>query len=109
MQIGYCCNVHPGRTINEVRKNLTDHSLVVKELVRPNDTMGIGLWLSETASRELAATENAARFRDWLSEVGLLPVTLNGFPFGDFHRAEVKHLVYEPTWAEISRLDYSTL
>jgi sugar phosphate isomerase/epimerase len=107
MQIGYCCNVHPGRTINEVQQNLTEFSLAVKELVRPEDTMGIGLWLSETASRELAATDNALRFRDWLSDVGLLPFTLNGFPFGDFHQAEVKHHVYEPTWAESSRLDYT--
>lgn len=107
MQIGYCCNVHPGRTISEVQQNLKDYSLAVKRLVRPHDTMGIGLWLSETASRELATSERAIRFRDWLGEAGLLPFTFNGFPFGDFHQAEVKHRVYEPTWAESSRLDYT--
>ena len=107
MQIGYCCNVHPGRTIKEVQQSLTDYSLAVKNMVRPQDTMGIGLWLGETASRELDSAENAIRFRDWLGDVGLLPFTFNGFPFGDFHQAEVKHRVYEPTWADSSRLDYT--
>ena len=58
MQIGYCCNVHPGRTIDEVQQSLSQYSLVVKDLVCPNEAMGIGLWLSETASRELSNPEN---------------------------------------------------
>lgn len=107
MQIGYCCNVHPGRTIDEVQQSLSQYSLVVKDLVCPNEAMGIGLWLSETASRELSNPENVVKFRDWLNESGLLPFTFNGFPFGDFHQAQVKHKVYEPTWADAARLDYS--
>ena len=53
MQIGYCGNVHPGRTIEEVKQNLTAHTLDVKSQVRPNQEMGVGLWLSATAAREL--------------------------------------------------------
>jgi len=33
--------------------------------------------------------------------------TINGFPFGDFHDAIVKHNVYKPTWASRERLDYT--
>ena len=107
MQIGYCGNVHPGRTIEEVKHNLTMHSFAVKQLVCPNHPMGIGLWLSATAARELDEPEKLDRFRDWLIEAELLPFTFNGFPFGDFHQGVVKHEVYLPTWAESSRLEYT--
>ena len=107
MQIGYCGNVHPGRTIDEVKQNLTKFALDVKSQVRPNEPMGIGLWLSDTAGRELDDRNRLLEFRDWLAEHDLIPFTLNGFPFGDFHQAVVKHDVYRPTWAEPARLDYT--
>ena len=107
MQIGYCGNVHPGRTIEEVKSNLVEYSLEVKKLVRPDEPMGIGLWLSATSARELDDQKALLDFRDWLAEHGLLPFTLNGFPYGDFHQAVVKHDVYRPTWAEVQRLDYT--
>ena len=107
MQIGYCGNVHPGRTIEEVKQNLTLHSLEVKRQFSPDQPMGIGLWLSETASQELDDQDELCRFRDWLTGNGLVPFTLNGFPFGDFHQEVVKLDVYRPTWAEVSRLDYT--
>jgi hypothetical protein len=107
VQIGYCGNVHPGRTLAEVKRNLTEHSLAVKQLVSADSVMGIGLWLSATTANELLVGDEAARFGDWLARRGLLPFTLNGFPFGDFHQSVVKHSVYRPTWAEKSRLDYT--
>jgi hypothetical protein len=69
--------------------------------------MGIGLWLSATAARELDDRDRLLGFRDWLGESGLLPFTLNGFPYGDFHQDIVKHDVYRPTWADPERLDYT--
>lgn len=107
MQIGYCGNVHPGRTIEEVKQNLTKYSLDVKSQFRPDDPMGIGLWLSATAASELADPSQLQAFRDWLQSAGLIPYTLNGFPYGDFHQTVVKHDVYRPTWAESDRLDYT--
>ena len=107
MQIGYCGNVHPGRTIEEVKKNLAEYSIAVKRHVRPDQEMGIGLWLSATAARELDDQNKLLSFRDWLAENGLIPFTLNGFPYGDFHQEIVKHDVYRPTWAEVERLDYT--
>ncbi len=107
MQTGYCGNVHPGRTIDEVKQNLTTFSLEVKHQISPNDPMGIGLWLSSTAAQELNSDLSQERLRDWLIEVGLVPFTFNGFPFGDFHQEVVKHDVYLPTWAEQARLDYT--
>jgi len=107
MQIGYCGNVHPGRTIEEVKQNLTAHTLDVKSKVRPDQEMGIGLWLSATAARELDDLPALLEFRDWLAERNLLPYTLNGFPYGDFHQEVVKLDVYKPTWADQQRLDYT--
>ena len=69
--------------------------------------MGIGLWLSATAARELDDRNRLFAFRDWLADAGLLPFTLNGFPFGDFHQDVVKLDVYRPTWADTERLDYT--
>jgi len=37
----------------------------------------------------------------------MLLTSLNGFPYGDFHLAEVKQKVYLPTWAQTERLAYS--
>ncbi|MFT5299607.1 MAG: hypothetical protein ACI87E_000073 [Mariniblastus sp.] len=107
MQVGYCGNVHPGRTIDEVKQNLVKFAIDVKSQVRPDGLMGIGLWLSETAARELDDRDRLLEFRDWLAASGLLPFTLNGFPYGDFHQDVVKHDVYRPTWAETTRLDYT--
>src|SRR5690606_33163965 len=46
-------------------------------------------------------------FAAWLGENGLLPFTLNGFPYGDFHQPVVKHAVYEPTWWQDERREYT--
>jgi len=69
--------------------------------------MGIGLWLSANAAQELVSSGQVAEFGDWLREIGLVPFTMNGFPYGDFHEPVVKHKVYQPTWYEQSRLDYT--
>ena len=33
--------------------------------------------------------------------------TVNAFPFGDFHEDVVKHQVYEPSWTDLRRSDYT--
>jgi hypothetical protein len=69
--------------------------------------MGIGLWLSASAARKLREGSHLAGFRDWLGERGLVPYTVNGFPYGDFHQKVVKHQVYLPIWRSRERLDYT--
>ncbi len=104
---GYCCNVHPGVTLDEVRQNLERYSLPIKQRVSPDRPMGIGLWLSATCAEELRIQRRRAEWGEWLANVGLVPFTLNGFPFGDFHQPVVKHSVYLPTWADETRLQYT--
>lgn len=106
-QIGYCTNVHAGEDLESTRANLAEHALAVKESVSPDAPIGVGLWLSATAARKLLATAGVAEFAAWLANVGLVPFTLNGFPYGDFHKEVVKHDVYRPPWCDPQRLEYT--
>jgi hypothetical protein len=107
VQLGYCTNVHAGANLEQTRANLERHALGVKKRFSPDAPMGIGLWLSASSARALLAGDRLADWQGWLAEAGLVPFTLNGFPFGDFHQAVVKHEVYRPTWFEPARLGYT--
>src|SRR6185369_12857474 len=84
--IGYCTNVHAGATLDVTRANLEKHAVAVKQRFSPERPMGVGLWLSANAAAQLVAAQGESQFRDWLAERGLVPYTLNGFPYGDFHQ-----------------------
>lgn len=105
--VGYCTNVHAGATLEETRANLERYAVAVKRRFSPDEPMGVGLWLSASAARQLRAGQGVAEFAAWLHENGLVPYTFNGFPYGDFHKAVVKHAVYLPTWMEKKRIDYT--
>jgi len=105
--IGYCTNVHPGVSLEQIKQNLERESLEVKRQVCPDSPMGMGLWLSSTATEELMDRDERIRFRDWLQQRQLVPYTVNAFPAGDFHQPVVKRDVYLPTWADEARLDYT--
>lgn len=108
MITGYCCNVHPGTTLQQVKQNLEKHSVEVKRICSPNDFLPVGLWLSKSTVDDLSGSDKAVlEFRDWLDQRGLIPFTINGFPYGDFHQEVVKTEVYRPTWADPSRLNYT--
>ncbi len=105
--LGYCTNVHAGASYEQTRANLERYALAVKAQVSPDAPMGVGLWLSAKAARELIEQDRVAAFADWLGEKGLVPFTFNGFPHGDFHEPVVKHKVYCPDWRNRARLDYT--
>lgn len=106
-QLGYCTNVHAGADLDQTRANLEQHALAVKRTVCPDAPLGIGLWLSAAAAADLRQGSRGDEFRDWLAATGLRPFTFNGFPYGDFHQAVVKHRVYQPAWFEPARRDYT--
>lgn len=105
--LGYCTNVHAGETLDQVQTNLESFSLSVKGKVSPNQPMGIGLWLSANAARTLVKEQRINAFAHWLRRLDLVPFTLNGFPYGDFHSSVVKHRVYQPDWLDPKRLAYT--
>lgn len=104
MEPAYCTNVVAGRTLAETCANVCGTFGAVREAVCPRGTLPVGLWLSSAAAVQLEeSVEGVAGLRERLQASGLSAVTLNGFPYHDFHGAEVKHRVYEPHWADARR------
>jgi sugar phosphate isomerase/epimerase len=102
--IGYCTNVHPGVDLDSIRANLEQHAIPARIASRC-DQLGVGLWLPSQAAKEIAGS--ADEFAKYLSQRRLRPFTINGFPYDNFHQDVVKHRVYQPTWWEQTRLDYT--
>jgi hypothetical protein len=105
--IGYCTNVHAGATLDQTRENLRTHAVLVRNAMGIDGPLSIGLWLSAGAVREIVSTDGATAFADWLGEAGLDVFTINGFPYGDFHKPVVKHDVYRPDWSTPRRLEFT--
>jgi len=103
-QIGYCTNVHAGVDLSSIQSNLDQYAVAVRDSVG-DDSLGVGLWIPAHAARELS--NDASGFASFLRERRLKPFTINGFPYDNFHQDVVKHRVYQPTWAEESRLEYT--
>ncbi len=105
----YCTNIHPGETWAEVRANLERHLPAVKARLAPERPFGVGLRLSAAAAETLASGGELAWLQRFLAEQGLYVFTINGFPYGAFHRVRVKEAVYAPDWLDDRRLTYSDL
>ncbi|MFF2777427.1 metabolite traffic protein EboE [Streptomyces sp. NPDC058052] len=107
VHLGYCTNVHPAEDLDGILAQLDTYALPVRaRLAEP--VLGIGLWLAHQVAAALAA-DNALtrRLRKELAARGLEVVTLNGFPYGGFHRPVVKHAVYRPDWTSPERRRYT--
>ena len=105
-RFGYCTNVHAGVTLADVKSNLIRHAKAVADTLG-DDTLEVGLWLAADAARETREPGLAADFAAWLADHGLAVRTINGFPYGDFHRKVVKHAVYSPDWTDPLRVAYT--
>lgn len=108
LELTYCANIHPGETLAEVEENIRAYATAVKKRTAPDASMGIGLRLSNRAAEELTGNEaNLDRFRSLLEQHGLYAFTINGFPYGNFHRQRVKDEVYKPDWRTAERRIYT--
>ncbi|HWD18687.1 MAG TPA: metabolite traffic protein EboE [Verrucomicrobiae bacterium] len=106
--LAYCTNIHRGETWAETMAALENFTLAVRARVCPAAAFGIGLWLSDRASRELISEpDGVAQFRRWLEAHQCYVFTLNGFPFGRFHGERVKESVYLPDWTTEERVIYT--
>lgn len=104
--LGYCTNVHAGIETESILANLRQCALPVRRRLG-RSTLGVGLWFSQGAAKELVGTERLDRFAWELDQMGLVAYTINGFPQDDFHQKVVKHRVYRPSWWEPARLEYT--
>ena len=105
--LGYCTNIHPGESWNEVSANLERYLPQVKRRVCPDAPFGVGLRLSAAAARSLRTPDTLAQFAGFLHANDLYVFTINGFPYGPFHGTPVKANVYLPDWRDNARLEYT--
>ena len=103
----YCTNMHAGETWEQMFRGIRQFTLPIRDRICPGQRFGVGLWLSDRASRELYDGRRLREFRAFCEEHGLYVFTLNGFPFGNFHSRVVKEDVYRPDWREAARLHYT--
>ena len=103
----YCLNIHPGETWPEVWENLTTYPGAVRDQLCPGRPFAIGLRLSGRAAEDLERPGNLEALQDFLAAEGGYVFTINGFPYGVFHRARVKENVYLPDWRDPVRLEYT--
>lgn len=107
LHLTYCSNIHPGEAWQEVSANLKKYLPTLKSKLSPNQPFGIGLRLADIAAKQLLENHYLAEFQEWLIAENLYVFTLNGFPYGGFHRQVVKDEVYAPDWSKPERLDYT--
>ncbi|WP_214226921.1 metabolite traffic protein EboE [Pedobacter sp. B4-66] len=103
----YCTNIHPGKNWDDDFKALQENFPVIKQSVSPDQPLGLGLRLSNASSLELIQEDTLAEFKQWLKENDAYVFTMNGFPYGEFHRTVVKEDVHTPDWTNDSRKEYT--
>ena len=103
----YCSNIHPGEDWEDVFKNLQTYIPKLKKELAQDQSFGIGLRLANRASEELLQGDKLSQLKQWLTKEDCYVFTLNGFPYGGFHRQVVKDEVYRPDWCSGDRLSYT--
>jgi len=104
--ITYCTNIHPGESWDEIFSAVRLHAPVVKKQVSPDAPFPIGLRVSGRAAREITDTQ-AENFHRWCREEGFFVASVNGFPYGTFHKTPIKQAVYLPDWRFSERVEYT--
>jgi len=107
LHLTYCTNIHSGETWEEVYASIRQYGPALKHRISPGQPFGIGLRLSQAAAAALLEGDRLAAFQAELACEALYVYTLNGFPYGSFHRTAVKDLVHAPDWRTAERADYT--
>ena len=105
--LSYCTNIHPGPDWQTTFDGLKKYIPLVKDKVAHKGSFGIGLRLSNQASKELDENDQLSKFKSWLIEQDCYVFTMNGFPYGQFHDVAVKDKVHLPDWTSQERYDYT--
>jgi hypothetical protein len=103
----YCTNLFPGESLADVRATLARFAVPLRERLGMQQHLPVGLYLAARACDELLEHDALARFSAELDASKLRVVTINAFPFGNFHGAAVKEKVFEPAWDEEPRRNYT--
>ncbi|MEY4575684.1 MAG: hypothetical protein RL701_387 [Pseudomonadota bacterium] len=104
--LGYCANVHPGETFSHVLRAVQHFGAGVRRELAASE-LCLGLWLSQRSLAELQhAPARLTELQQVLASAGVFVVTLNGFPYGNFHAEVVKRQVYHPDLSSPERRSY---
>ena len=92
-----------------MRHNLAESLPVVRQQLKLDAArpFGIGLRLSGQAAETLEQPHHLQALLDTLARGNYYVFTINGFPYGAFHRQRVKEAVYLPDWRDAARVEYS--
>lgn len=108
LHLTYCQNIHPGESWAEHLSAIETKAVAVRDVLQPQSPFGIGLRLSAHAASELTNPHPRAEGASVFAQRNLYPFSINGFPFGKFHKGPVKENVYAPDWRTQERLQYTT-
>jgi hypothetical protein len=103
----YCTNIHPGESWDDHFAALQRNIPGIKKRISPDSSFGIGLRLSHQASLQILENGNLKNFKAWLKQEDCYVFTMNGFPYGGFHRTKVKDQVHAPDWTTNERVSYT--
>ncbi len=109
VRVGYCLNLHAAETLADVREAIEAFSVPLRDRLAPGgEAFGVGMYLAAGAARELCADPDAlGALRSFLRGHRIDPFTFNAFPYGGFQEDGLKARVYQPTWMEPERVDYT--
>jgi sugar phosphate isomerase/epimerase len=101
----YSMNVHPGEGLDDVLRALEGTVSPLKGRLAVKGPFAVGLRLAARAAKEVEG--RGEEVKAVLERLGLVPVTVNAFPYGDFHGERVKEEVYRPDWTDARRAVYT--
>ena len=113
VRVGYCLNLHAAESLADVRAAIEGFSLPLRDRLAADGCtgegpFGVGMYLAAGAARELCDDPAALDdLRAFLSDHGVDPFTYNAFPHGGFQEDGLKARVYDPSWMETARVDYT--
>lgn len=108
LRLAYCLNLHAAEDLDGVRAGLERVTLPLSERLGVTESFGVGPWLPATVAGELSRDRSSLdRFAGELAGHGLDAFTFNAFPFGGFHREGLKRDVFQPTWLDAERLQFT--
>jgi sugar phosphate isomerase/epimerase len=103
----YCLNIHATQTWTDVRAALEGPVAAVKAAVSPDAPFAVGLRFSGEALDELADPAKRQALKTLMKQYDFHGITVNGFPYGQFHGTRVKEDVYQPDWRSAERVRYT--
>jgi hypothetical protein len=109
VRLAYCLNLHAAETLADLHEGLSKVTLPLRDrLAGSSETFGVGMYLAGALVREHpAGSRGIEELGQFLARERLDPFTFNAFPYGGFATAGLKERVFQPTWIEPARVEYT--